>query len=96
MNTENENLHHQFFQNRKCKYFPCHKGIDESAFNCLFCYCPLYTLGKKCGGNCQYNEKGNKVCTECTFPHQRENYGRVIARYGEIMAVVQKMDREEP
>lgn len=89
-----ENLYHQFFQNRQCRFFPCHEGIAEEEFNCLFCYCPLYALGKKCGGNCRYNEKENKVCTECTFPHRRENYEKVISRYAEIMAVARKIDRE--
>ena len=41
------------------------------------------------------NEKGNKVCKECTFPHHKDNYGKIIARYGEIKAVVQKMDQED-
>ena len=41
----------RFFQDRECRFFPCHKGVAEEEFNCLFCYCPLYTLGKKCGGN---------------------------------------------
>ena len=41
----------RFFQNRECRFFPCHKGVAEEEFNCLFCYCPLYTLGRKCGGN---------------------------------------------
>ena len=89
-----ENLHHQFFQNRECKYFPCHKGIDKEEFNCLFCYCPLYTLGKKCGGNYRYNKKGNKDCSDCTFPHHRDNYGGVIARYGEIMEIARWSDCE--
>ena len=51
-----------FFQNTECEYFPCHKGIAAEDFNCLFCYCPLYALGKKCGGNCVYTEKGVKSC----------------------------------
>ena len=95
MNMENENLHHQFFQNKECKYFPCHKGIDEAEFNCLFCYYPLYALGKKCGGNCRYNDKGNKVCTDCTFPHQKDNYMKVIGRYSEIMGIVRRSDEED-
>lgn len=33
-----------FFQNRACEYFPCHKGVADEDFNCLFCYCPLYLL----------------------------------------------------
>ncbi len=69
---------HRFFENKKCKYFPCHKGIDE--FNCLFCYCPLYHL-ENCPGNPVYKEKDRgtiKICTNCTFPHQPENYDVII------------------
>lgn len=33
---------YRYFENRACQYYPCHKGIEE--LNCLFCYCPLYTL----------------------------------------------------
>lgn len=89
-----EEKHHQFFQNRECEYFPCHKGVDEAEFNCLFCYCPLYTLGRKCGGKCRYNDEGNKVCTDCTFPHHRDNYSKIIARYSEMMSVVKRSDEE--
>ena len=32
-----------YFSHRKCEFFPCHKNADENNFNCLFCYCPLYT-----------------------------------------------------
>ena len=70
---------HRFFENRECGYFPCHKGLDE--FNCLFCYCPLYTV-EDCPGNPVYLESnGRKIkdCTDCTFPHQAENYDRVIS-----------------
>ena len=62
----------RFFQNRECRYFPCHTGVPEEEFNCLFCYCPLYTLGRKCGGNYVYTEKNIKSCKDCTFPHRRE------------------------
>lgn len=44
---------YRYFENRACQYYPCHKGIEE--LNCLFCYCPLYTL--KCPGNYHYLEK---------------------------------------
>ena len=53
--TENS---YRFFSNRECQYYPCHEGIEE--MNCLFCYCPLYALGRRCGGNFVYNEKGFK------------------------------------
>jgi len=85
--------HYNFFQNRECEFFPCHEGIDEKDFNCLFCYCPLYALGKKCGGKCTYNERGYKVCSDCTFPHHREHYAAVLLRYTEIMEVVKETDR---
>ncbi|MGN0794101.1 MAG: cysteine-rich small domain-containing protein [Aristaeellaceae bacterium] len=68
--------------------------MEEAAFNCLFCYCPLYALGRRCGGNCTYTENGIKDCTACTFPHRRENYDALLARYGEIAAVVRRMDAD--
>ena len=43
-----------FFQNRDCAFFPCHETERPDQFNCLFCYCPLYALGRGCGGNCIY------------------------------------------
>jgi len=69
---------HRFFENRDCKYFPCHKGLDE--FNCLFCYCPLY-FKEDCPGNPTYRQKeGGRIkdCTKCTFPHQPGNYEQII------------------
>ena len=72
-----EEKHYKFFQNRACEMFPCHKGEgapDAENFNCLFCYCPLYALGKNCGGNFYYTEKGVKSCINCSFPHKKENY----------------------
>ena len=51
---------HKFFNNHECKYFPCHTMPDKDNFNCLYCYCPLYPLGDKCGGNFKYIE--NEPC----------------------------------
>ena len=79
--------HYAFFQNRECESFPCHKGIPEEEFNCLFCYCPLYPLGRKCGGNCYYTAKGIKSCLNCTFPHWRDNYDKVLERFSEVAAL---------
>ena len=79
--------HYAFMQNRACEYFPCHEGIPEKDFNCLFCFCPLYALGEACGGDCSYTEAGVKDCTGCIFPHIRENYPKVTARFPELAAL---------
>lgn len=71
--------HYKFFQNRACEMFPCHKTDDPENFNCLFCFCPLYFSGEKCGGNFHYTEKGRKSCIDCTFPHKKENYDALMA-----------------
>ncbi|MCL1879234.1 MAG: cysteine-rich small domain-containing protein [Actinomycetia bacterium] len=69
-----------YFSNRACKYFPCHKGADPDRFNCLFCFCPLYFLGRSCGGNFKYNKKGAKDCTYCQVPHKPENYDMIMEK----------------
>ena len=79
-----------FFQHRDCEFFPCHKGVPEADFNCLFCYCPLYALGESCGGACVYLPSGVKSCERCAFPHRRENYATVIARFPELAALAAK------
>jgi len=73
---------HKFYSNRSCKYFPCHKGVREEEFNCLFCYCPLYFLGDKCGGNFRM-VKGIKDCSQCTIPHAPGGYEKILERIRE-------------
>ena len=70
-----------YFAHQNCEYFPCHAGADAENFNCLFCYCPLYALGPECGGNFAILENGVKDCSACLFPHRRENYDAVLARF---------------
>ena len=84
----------RFFENRACAYFPCHEGMEGEAFNCLFCFCPLYALGKACGGHFRYDGHGIKDCSGCTFPHRPENYDALLSRYGDIMNVVRRVDEE--
>ena len=81
---------HDFFQNRECEYFPCHPGADQESFSCLFCYCPLYALGDRCGGNFTYTEAGIKDCTNCLRPHKRENYERIVAGMDEVLKLAKK------
>ncbi len=60
-----EECHYSFFQHKECEFFPCHKTDHPEDFNCLFCYCPLFALGKKCKGNFRYTENGVKDCSNC-------------------------------
>ena len=81
---------YDFFQNSACEYFPCHKCADPESFSCLFCYCPLYALGDKCGGNFSYTKEGIKDCSHCLIPHRRENYERVMEKMGAIIELAKK------
>ena len=71
---------HTFFSNRTCKFFPCHKGADSENFNCLFCYCPLYTLNEECGGDFKYTLSGKKDCSSCLIPHSDSAYTYITDR----------------
>lgn len=82
---EKNRAEYKFFNHRNCEYFPCHKGVAPEKFNCMFCYCPLYVLGEKCGGNYSITEKGYKDCSACTIPHQKESYDSIVGRYEELV-----------
>ena len=82
--------HYDFFQNRECEYFPCHRGADPKSFSCLFCYCPLYALGDKCCGDFCYTESGIKDCSNCLRPHRRENYENICKQMARIVEMAKK------
>lgn len=90
-----DGMHYAFFQNAECEYFPCHETKDSERFNCLFCYCPLYSLGSKCGGDFQYTEEGYKDCSECMVPHNPDNYGRITERYMKIVEAMKSLENQE-
>lgn len=73
-----------FFQNRACAYFPCHKGVAEEDFNCMFCFCPLYLLGPDCGGHFRYLPNGIKSCENCALPHSANGYAHIMDKYSLI------------
>lgn len=85
-----EGKHYAFTQNKECEYFPCHKTNNIEEFNCLFCYCPLYALADKCGGNFKITDNGIKDCSKCMMPHVKDNYGLIVGKYGEIGKLVQE------
>ncbi|MDD3307201.1 MAG: cysteine-rich small domain-containing protein [Acetobacterium sp.] len=76
---------YKFFQHPACEYFPCHQIDNLADFNCLFCYCPLYALGENCGGCFSYTDNGIKNCSQCSFPHHREQYDAVLEKLGTLV-----------
>ena len=83
--------HYKFVQNKECEYFPCHEGVKCEDFNCLFCYCPLYALGDKCGGSFTYTENGIKDCSRCTKPHLAGNYDKIMEKMADVMKMAKRM-----
>ena len=81
---------YRFFQNKSCQYFPCHKVEDDSNFNCLFCYCPLYALGDRCGGSCRYTENGIKDCSGCLLPHSPKGYDYINSKFMDLAELVKE------
>ena len=81
---------YKFYQNKACEFFPCHAGADPETFSCLFCYCPLYALGDRCGGCFSYTSSGIKDCSGCQIPHDPANYDKVIARMSAVLELAKR------
>ena len=80
----------KYFKNTECEYFPCHKTEENGYFNCLFCFCPLYTLGSDCGGNYAYNVEGIKDCSDCTLPHSEKGYEYITKNFPKLSALAKE------
>lgn len=86
LNKPPEECRYSFFQHTACEFFPCHETEHPEAFNCLFCYCPLYALGSGCGGNFVYLENGVKDCSRCLLPHSRRSYSCITGKFPQLAA----------
>ncbi len=75
-----------FFCNKECEYFPCHSTDKPEEFNCLFCYCPLYAYGDRCGGNFKYSKSGTKSCIDCAVPHRPDSAEYINGKIKELRA----------
>ena len=65
--------------NKNCKYYPCHKNIED----CTFCYCPFYPCGKKYRGGKWIKNKNKKDiwdCTNCTIIHREDVVKKLLER----------------
>ena len=92
LSTKPEECRYSFFQHTQCEFFPCHKTAKPEDFNCLFCYCPLYALGDKCGGNFAYVGDGIKDCSGCLVPHGRGSYSYITKKFPELAELARKKD----
>ncbi|MGL4402297.1 MAG: cysteine-rich small domain-containing protein [Fusobacteriaceae bacterium] len=81
---------YKFFNNSKCEFFPCHETAKPEEFNCLFCYCPLYMMEERCGGNFKYTPHGIKDCSNCILPHVKDvGYDHVQKKMMDVIELVQ-------
>ena len=83
----------KYYKNTECEYFPCHENAGED-FNCMFCFCPLYPLGDKCGGNFEYIDDKVKNCSNCLIPHSKDGYEYISKKLGEVSEIA-KNNREQ-
>ena len=81
---------HRFFRNQDCEYFPCHSGANPERFNCMFCYCPLYVLDDKCGGQFTYTATGIKDCSNCLLPHLPDGFDRILEHWPELLKLMEE------
>jgi len=72
-------LSYQTYTNKECEFFPCHKGIKDEEFNCMFCYCPLYFI--ECPVNVPLLSNGLKDCMECTVTHRGKRAWIIVRKY---------------
>lgn len=75
-----------YYKNTECEYYPCHENAGEN-FNCMFCFCPLYPLGDKCGGNFKYIDGKIKDCSDCLIPHSEKGYEYISKKVSEVTEI---------
>lgn len=90
MTDTSKSKNYKFVQNKKCEFFPCHKTDNPAKFNCLFCFCPLYALGNRCGGDFSYTAEGIKDCSDCTIPHDEGGYEFIMSKIKEVIEIARR------
>ena len=74
----------EFFTHKECESYPCHDVDGEGGFNCLFCFCPLYTVSGECGGDYTLTVDGIKDCSGCSLPHDKNSYAIIMQQLKEL------------
>jgi precorrin-3B C17-methyltransferase len=62
-------------RNTSCKYFPCHKNLED----CTFCYCPFYACQNTKRG--KFIEKDGKTiwdCSNCEWIHKKKTVDKLF------------------
>lgn len=67
-----QNKHYNFFQNKECEYFPCHKGVKEEDFNCLFLLLPAVHAGQALRRPLHLHGIGHQKLPVLRFPAPEE------------------------
>ena len=83
------------FTHKNCPHYPCHPWDRTEAFNCLFCYCPLYALGRDCGGAFQYTEKGVNDCSGCLLPHSPNAYEHINRQLPKLYELMKQRSEKD-
>ena len=86
MSVKKKEFDYLYFENRACKYFPCHSqtNVDKDGFNCMFCRCPLYYKANCPGiesGVAHILFNGCKDCTDCDYNHRYDNREEMSLAY---------------
>ena len=83
-------MSYKHFENRSCKYYPCH----FEGQNCMFCYCPLYWLPIDCGGDYVFLEGGIKDCSKCSLPHGNNGWDKIQNKLQEAFKFLKELKNE--
>jgi len=63
--------------NRACKYYPCHKGLED----CTFCYCPFYPCLDEDKGKHIYSRTAKESiwsCQGCGWVHKKRTVDSIF------------------
>lgn len=64
--------------NKACKFYPCHKKLED----CAFCYCPFYPCLNNKRGSYVYSPKLKKniwSCQDCSWIHKKKTVDGIFS-----------------
>lgn len=79
---------YKFFQNKTCRFYPCHSNISKP--NCIFCFCPLFNTEECIVIKILKGKNKKSVCESCSFPHIAHNYDIIIRKLRKLNEKIKK------